>query len=221
MAKDDGNGWTLANRIAAWALAVTGVAAIIQIGQDADWFCGTSLGQDCKVIADPSGPVPVTPTTSINTGTTPPSKNPSRPTTSPTPGPTEKTPAGKPTARVLWSGKVLIHKAAGLELDSAPPGQATGPAGTIDSADVLLDNSRYGTSYRLTAMSGARLADVTDEGTPDAYSCLDSLQTVPVGDAPAEVGTTLCVRTGVGNVMTARVTSDADDGLYLAVTQWH
>ncbi|MEU4240762.1 hypothetical protein [Actinoplanes sp. NPDC026619] len=213
MATDEGNGWSRGNKIAAWSLAGTMAAAlfaVIQIGQGADWFCDTSLGKDCKITAEPTEP--------DDRGTTPPTRNPTRPPTDPTP---ESTGDDKPVARVVWNGKVLIHKAAGIELDTAPPSQATGPAGTIDSADVLLDNSRYGTRYRLTAMSGARFADVSADGTTDAYSCLDSLQTVPVADAPAEVGTKLCVRTGVGNVMMVRVTGDADDGLYLAVTQWH
>ena len=221
MATDDGNGWSRANKIGAWALGVTVVAALftfIQIGQDADWFCGTSLGKECEVLVGPTGGYTGSPTVPGGGETTPPTKNPTRPPADPTP---ESTPVDKPVARVVWSGKVLIHKAAGIELDTAPPSQATGPAGTIDSADVLLDNSRYSTRYRLTAMSGARFADVTEDGTPDAYSCLDSLQTVPVGDAPAEDGTTLCIRTGAGNVVMARVTGDADDGLYLAVTQWH
>jgi hypothetical protein len=155
MATEDG--WSLANKLAAAALVVTLVAAVftfIQVGQGADWFCGTPLGKPCEAAP--------TPTVSVSPATTPPTKTPTAEPTTHTPEPSRTTePTKKPTAAVAWSGRVLIHKAAGIELDTAPPSQATGPAGTIEAADILLDNSRYGTHYRLTAMSGVSLADMT------------------------------------------------------------
>lgn len=220
MATDDDNGWSLANRIAAWGLAVALLAGIIQIGQTAGWFCDTPLREDCRPDALPTGGTTTTPVAPTGTPETPRTGGSTRPSTSPTPEPTENATTTGSAARVVWKGKVLIHRAAGIDLDTAPPSQASGPAGTIGSADVLLDNSRYGTTYRLTAMSGASFADVTGGGTPDANSCRESLQTVPVGDASTGVGTTLCIGTALGNVMMARVAGDADDGLSLTVTQW-
>lgn len=162
-------------------------------------------------------PVPTpepTPTPTPTPTRTPKPTKTSKPTATPSPTlvtepstpPTSKPPPPPPTQSwvTAWKGPFRLRLLSGIDVDTAPPSLATGPAGNLDQGDLFYDNSD---ALSAKLVPYAAFAIPEPNSRPDAKVCAEALVTLRNNDSFEPLpGQYLCVGTASGRLARLEVT---------------
>jgi hypothetical protein len=104
----------------------------------------------------------------------------------------------------VWKGPFRLRHLSGIDVDTAPPSLATGPADNLDQGDLFYDN-RDAFSPKL--WPEALLAIPESNTRPDANVCAEALVTLRSNDPiDPQPGQYLCVRTAPDRLARLEVT---------------